>query len=192
MEHLRRRTRHYLIAEQRRLIASAEQTRRILESSGLNPCIEPHVLHAAFEICEPAESRQFLIDSAREKLSTYLAILPKGLEHLPAVWIKALPGLWQGLCRRFPSWTGAPLKAVGHVQGTLQMVFSQEQISSPDQISAHDYMRIECNRRLYPSLWRPLRKRHERWIWIRYPELRKDLLRVAEVDRMNAIPDTKR
>jgi len=179
---LKAATLDYLLAKRQRRRTSAERTHWLMRQIGLHVCVSTNVIESAFQLFQPEEPRQRLLDEARDALRPYLVLLPQGLECLPTCWLKALPGIWQDLCRINPRWAGTALGAVAHDHGVLRLVSAQEQNIRLDQISVFDLMRIDINARLYPSIWRPLKRRHERVIWMHQPGLRKDLFKLPETE----------
>jgi hypothetical protein len=146
----------------------------------LRPQVAPNVLEAAFRLLSSPESHEQLVAETRSALRPYMALLPKGLEFLPGCWLKGLPGIWKELCQSNPRWKGTALSAVAHEQGVLRLISVQEQNVRLNQITVYDLMRIALNRSLYLSLWRPLKRSHERLIWQQHPELRRDLFQLPD------------
>ncbi len=97
-------------------------------------------------------------------------MIPRNLGTLPTPWLKGLPGILRS--QRKEHWTLLPYMiselASGH--GVLQIRFAQESSRRADgPITGFDQVRIAVNAALYPSLWRPLTRRHERLIRLRPP-----------------------
>ena len=87
-------------------------------------------------------------------------MVPEGLETLPAAWLAALPGiLWS---KAKPHWTHLPyfIDRIALVDGLILLGFAQEQASKAGEVSRWDELRIAVNAGIYPSIWRPLSRRH--------------------------------
>lgn len=171
----------YLLAERQRRRTGVERTYWLLRECGLRPQVAPNVLAAILRLLSPPESHEQLVAETRSALRPYMVLLPQGLEFLPGCWLKGLPGIWKALCRSNPRWKGTALDTVSHEQGVLRMTSVQEQNVRLNQITVYDLMRIAINRGLYPSLWRPLKRSHERLIWQCHPELRRDLFQLPDL-----------
>lgn len=185
-KNLKSATLQYLLAERQRRRTSAERTHWLMRQNGLRQCVAPNVLEAAFNLLEPDESRQELLAEALHAMRAYVVLLPRGLEYLPACWLKSLPGIWKDLCRIHPRWPGTALSAIGYDSGVLRLTSAQEQNVRLNQLTVYDLMRVEINSRLYPSLWQPLRGRHERIIWVQHPQLRQDLFKLPEAGKVRS------
>lgn len=88
-------------------------------------------------------------------------IVPKGLDSLPIDWLKALPHILWSL--RKPHWDVLPFRMceVCAVDGMLQLRFAQEPLRYilDEHVGGFDRIRIAVNAALYPSRWRPLKRR---------------------------------
>ena len=64
------------------------------------------------------------------------------------------------------------ISEMASTDGVLQIRFAQEASRRADgPITGYDQVRIAVNAALYPSLWRPLTRRHEHLIRPRRPSL---------------------
>lgn len=179
-ESLKAATRDYLLAERQRRRTGVARTIWLMKQCGMQPCVSPNIVEAIFPLIDSDEPRQQLLNESRNALRSRMVLLPKGLECLPSCWVKALPGIWSHLCQMNPRWAGTALSAVAYEHGVLRLASAQEQNIRLNQVSVYDQMRIEINSRLYPSIWRPLKRCHELAIWKYHPELRKDLFMLPD------------
>ena len=104
-------------------------------------------------------------------------MVPKGLETMPASWLKALPGaLWS---LRKPHWTHLPFMIceLAVADGLLLVRFAQETLRRPEgDVNSYDQVRISLNAALFPSRFRPLKRRHGQQVRLRNPDLWELLL----------------
>lgn len=103
-------------------------------------------------------------DSTLRRVTSFFrsecCMVPEGLETLPAAWLAALPGiLWS---KAKPHWTHLPyfMDRIALVDGLILLGFAQEQASKAGEVSRWDELRIAVNAGIYPSIWRPLSRRH--------------------------------
>ena len=140
--------------------SGVERTHWLLARAGIPLHHSPAWLAEAWEVCAPPQSREQLVWAARVALHASRVPVPEGLPDLPLAWLKAFPGLWRSLCQRHPRWRGAVLTAVGEERGVFRLASRQENELPLYLKTAFDQMRVEINARLYPSLWRPLKRHH--------------------------------
>jgi hypothetical protein len=80
------------------------------------------------------------------------------------------------------------IRALKAEEGVLVMTFAQEMALAELEMTRWDELRIRVNAALYPSLWRPLRPRHARELWIIRADLRPQLSSTAPL--MAPAPET--
>jgi hypothetical protein len=133
---------------------------------------------AAAELCAPELPRELLVEQLTSFFGYRNGLRPRGLEGLPACWLRALPRLIEKHARR--CWQGRipfRLVSVTEESGALAMEFAEEQeiARREGEVSEWDVLRVHLNCHNYPSLWQPLRHRHWRHLHASRPELRSQL-----------------
>jgi hypothetical protein len=117
-----------------------------------------------FSLCQPKSSRQELL----ENLKQFGRI--ENIENLPSCWLRGLGSLIErhaGILE--------PVTAVHVMSGVLCFSLRNEQTDS--FASLHELV----NTWVYPSLWRPAKKRHLQRLWAEYPNLRGELQSLRRV-----------
>ncbi|HYG35214.1 MAG TPA: type IV secretory system conjugative DNA transfer family protein, partial [Clostridia bacterium] len=160
-------------SDQAHELSSSKRLRSLMHSSGFRICCPPEIMSAAMELCSPR--RDDLLAQATAFFRRKACLVPEGLSALPGCWLAALPHILWSLRR--PHWTHLPF-FIGRVavsQGVLLLEFRQEQPTVEDRVTAWDRIRIATNASLYPSLWRPLARKHHIELRRRRPDLRPAL-----------------
>jgi hypothetical protein len=139
----------------------------------------PHPLwQAAVELCVPGMSQEVLVEQLTSFFRVRSGLCPRGLESLPPCWLRALPRLLEKRAKKH--WQGRipfGLSSVAEQGGALVMEFAQEDECPrwEGEVNSWDVLRVHMNCHLYPSLWRPLTRRHWRQLHATRPELRAHL-----------------
>jgi energy-coupling factor transporter ATP-binding protein EcfA2 len=149
-----------------------QDVRRLLELAGASPLWAPEVLQAACEMCQPKQEPKSLLGEVIGFFGDKAGIVPEGLAELPGCWLVALPGILWSLRKEY--WTRLPfvISKVGCRDGMLLLGFEKEQTPDTPDATVWDRIRAIVNRSVYPSLWRPLARRHRLALWRAHPELR--------------------
>jgi hypothetical protein len=94
---------------------------------------------------------------------------PPGLKTLPACWLRGLPALLKLNARQ-------DFYDLKEVDGCLLIQFSKEMGWPPKVLTIpQSNLLALLNWNLYPSLWRPLKRRHWQLLYATRPELRPQL-----------------
>jgi energy-coupling factor transporter ATP-binding protein EcfA2 len=138
---------------------SAKHVEQLLRRHGIDQVLSKETLEAAFTLDAPMHPH--FLTRAREFFLSAVGSIPDGLEALPASWLAGLPGI---LCSmRQPPWPQVPcrIQRVDCSDGALLLSFAQEPASDDnDRLTDWDQIRMNVNRSIYPSRWRPLLRRH--------------------------------
>jgi hypothetical protein len=138
---------------------SASHIEQLLRRHGIDQVLSKETLQAAFTLDAPMHPH--FLTRAREFFLSAVGSIPDGLEALPASWLAGLPGI---LCSmRQPPWPQVPcrIQRVDCSDGALLLSFAQEPASDDnDRLTDWDQIRMNVNRSIYPSRWRPLLRRH--------------------------------
>ena len=145
----------------------------LLSRHGLREANDDRTFQAALRLCSDASRHGSALAEAKGFFLSKCALVPNGLDGLPAAWLRALPNILWSL--RQPHWTHLPFM-IGEfacAEGLLQVRFTQESLCppQPDRVTAWDWLRVKINAALYPSCWRPLTAKHRRYLSARQPEL---------------------
>jgi hypothetical protein len=152
--------------------ASSEHLRQLMRQQGYELRTDPGALKAALELCEEKTDRAQLLEATTTFFRGRATMIPRKLDTLPTPWLKGLPGILRS--QRKDHWTLLPymISEMASTDGVLQIRFAQEASRRADgPITGYDQVRIAVNAALYPSLWRPLTRRHEHLIRPRRPSL---------------------
>jgi hypothetical protein len=152
--------------------ASVEHLRQLMRRQGYEPRTDPGALKAALELCSQETDRAQLLEETTTFFRGRATMIPRNLDTLPTPWLKGLPGILRS--QRKDHWTLLPymISEMASTDGVLQIRFAQEASRRADgPITGYDQVRIAVNAALYPSLWRPLTRRHEHLIRPRRPSL---------------------
>jgi hypothetical protein len=153
---------------------TAAHGQALMQRAGFQKQISAEMVLAAAKLGR-RRNRKSLLKQAQTFFLHQAAMVPAGLENLPNSWLAALPKiLW---ATRKPGWTRLPyfIDQVGLERGVLLLRFVQEQPNSEGRLTAWDRLRIFVNAGVYPSLWRPLHRRHQIRLRQEFPELRVPL-----------------
>jgi hypothetical protein len=136
------------------------------------------VWRAAVEMCEPSLPRELLLEQVTSFFMQRSKVCPQGLAALPTCWLRGLPYILEKRVQEI--WQGKVsfvLAAVAEQSGALGLEFAHEaEIPRRErEMQVWDVLRVSLNCHLYPSLWRPLSRRHWRHLHATRPELRASL-----------------
>lgn len=154
----------------RNSVFDAGHVYRLMERLGMPTLISQEILEAAFSIDAGVHDRA--LNQAREFFRNKAAMIPEGLESLPAAWLAGLPAiLWS---TRKPHWSKLPymIRHVASVDGVLLLDFAQEDQHRSSRVTVWDRIRAVVNRCLYPSRWRPLLQRHQAQLSVGWSHIR--------------------
>jgi energy-coupling factor transporter ATP-binding protein EcfA2 len=143
----------------------------LMARAGYRVVCPPEVVPAAFDLCRPKERKGRLIARVARFFRTRTGLAPAGLETLPRCWLTALPAVLSSfLARRAaePPWR---IDALACREGMLLVRFAQEPARLESGMAREDRIRVAINASLYPTVWRPLLRRHFAAIWRTRPEL---------------------
>jgi hypothetical protein len=159
-------------------LASADYVHQLMTRRSRKPLWPPEVVLAATELCRPVPTRASIIDAVESffrSKACRLHLVPKGLKRLPLCWLAAIPNiLWR---LRRPHWAHLPFRidVLRVREGVLVVSFAQEEQPDLSCITRWDDIRLVLNLSVYPSIWRPLRRRHFVELWAKQPDLRPAL-----------------
>ena len=170
-----------VVARIRGAVAPPSATSSIFELMGRvgGQMLMPYPLwQAAVELCVPGMSQEVLVEQLTSFFRVRSGLCPRGLDSLPACWLRALPRLLEKRAKKH--WQGKipfGLSSVTEQSGALVMEFAQEDECPrwEGEVNSWDVLRVHMNCNLYPSLWRPLTRRHWRQLHATRPELRAHL-----------------
>jgi energy-coupling factor transporter ATP-binding protein EcfA2 len=151
---------------------SAAHVDELMRHAGFHQIWEPEVIGLAVKLF-PKQPKT--LEVATAFFRSQACMVPKGLETVPECWLAALPGILMKMKK--PEWTHLPF-FIDHIQydaGRLLLHFAQELPHTNSRMAAWDRIRISVNASLYPSLWRPLSRRHCQRLFQLHPELRRAL-----------------
>lgn len=132
--------------------------------------LTPNVLVAAWQLCTPSMSRSRLFPRFPSTM--------RGLDGLPSCWLMGLAGLFEGR----PGLAGMVM-GIGFRSGIVW-----PELDAPctwwgdGPTSVPELM----NLRVYPSLWRPLKRRHMVRLYAERPDLRQE---IASLPQLALPPD---
>jgi hypothetical protein len=155
--------------------ASADYVHQLIARRRRKPLWPPEVILAATELCRPAQTRASVMDAVESFFRGKACLVPKGLKRLPLCWLAAIPNiLWR---LRRPHCTHLPfmIDVLRACDGVLTVGFAQEERPDLNRITRWDDIRLVLNLSVYPSMWRPLRRRHYVALWAKQPGLRPAL-----------------
>ena len=157
-------------------VASPDLMHQIMIGHGLKPLWTHEVILAAANLCRPKESSSQVMKTARRFFREKGGVVPHGLGTLPLSWLAGLPHIISGLSRLHGGGhLPFAIEVVGFAQGALLLGFAEEHSRYGDQATLWNKVRLRVNRAIYPSLWRPIKRRHFLALWIGRPELRSAL-----------------
>jgi len=158
--------------------------RGLMGGAGCRVVCLPEAVQAAFDLCRPQERKGRLLARVVRFFRTRTGLVPAGLESLPRCWLAALPAVLSGFWVRWPAEPPCPIGALACREGMLLLRFAQEPACPEDGIALGDRIRVAINASLYPTVWRPLLRRHRAAIWRTRPELHAALtVSLNHVDR---------
>jgi hypothetical protein len=129
------------------------------------------VVQAAFDLCRPKERKGRLFMRVARFFKTRMGLVPEGMEGLPRCWLVALPAILAHVLARPPATPPCRIDAVACHEGMLLLRFVQEPLPLEGGVALGDCMRVTVNASVYPSIWRPLSRRHYWAIRRTHPEL---------------------
>jgi hypothetical protein len=146
---------------------------RLLSKHGFREVNDDPTFRAALVLCSEESHHRRVLAETKEFFLIKRALVPRGLERLPTAWLKALPHILWSL-RQAP-WTHLPfmINETNGADGLLQVRFEQESQcpAETDRVTVWDWIRLKLNASLYPSRWRPLNSKHQRYLKVRRPDL---------------------
>jgi hypothetical protein len=161
------------ISKRPELYFSTAHVDNLMLHAGFRHIWTPEVIVAAAQLF-PKQPK--ILEAATTFFRSHACMVPQGLETLPECWLAALPGILMKMKK--PEWTHLPF-FIDRVQldaGRLLLHFAQELPHADARTTAWDHIRIAVNASLYPSLWRPLSRRHCQKLFQQFPELRPALV----------------
>lgn len=140
--------------------------------------MSPVMWQAAVDLCRPEIPKELLIEQVTSFFRVRSGLCPRGIDTLPACWLRALPQLLERRAKKH--WHGKipfGISSLAEQQGALVLGFAQEGecMRREREVTGWDVLRVHLNCQLYPSLWRPLLRRHWRTLHATRPELRPHL-----------------
>ena len=128
------------------------------------------IWRATVQLCAPKTKRQVLMREANRLFRENAAGKPlPGLKTLPACWLRGLPALLKLYARQ-------DFYDLKEVDGCLLIQFSEGMEWPPKVLTIpQSNLLALLNWNLYPSLWRPLKRRHWQLLYATRPELRPQL-----------------
>jgi hypothetical protein len=144
--------------------ACAESLYGLMTAEGYRVITPPRIWEAALPLCAPCGAREQIIARAAGAFRRFMVAEPVGLTLLPLSSLAGLPGILRRLARPF---RGSEIPcfpagvAVKH--GMLEIEFHQD-AQLPPPLAGSRSLRLELRKALnlavYPSIWRPLKRRH--------------------------------
>jgi hypothetical protein len=151
--------------------ASVEHLLQLMRESGFKEPTKLGTLAAVLQVLPHETRRNLILEETTSFFRCRGCMVPKGLETLPTSWLKALPGaLWS---LRKPHWTHLPFMIceLAVADGLLLVRFAQEPLRRPEgAVNSYDHVRISLNAALFPSRFRPLKRRHGQQVRLRNPD----------------------
>jgi len=127
------------------------------------------IWRATVQLCAPKTKRQVLMWEANRLFRENAGKPLPGLKTIPACWLRGLPTLLKLNARQ-------DFYDLKEVDGCLLIQFS-EGTDWPPKVLTNPQSNLLAllNWNLYPSLWRPLKRRHWQLLYATRPELRPQL-----------------